>query len=338
MFPFSSQPDLYRSHEKDLSTISTLRDQFHDFALHVSGGRSVKWQHEIDLLTQAIYHAVTKLNGKLSLGEEYCDIKPVKENIIPTQSLTPTSELPVSPPLSSNSLIPQTSEFSPPAFGVRRNHFFLSVIFPYFYHRARLSALNAADAGGNRGIFHRALIILSRSIPSIDRAWPTLERIHLALFFLTGRFLTWADRITGIRYVKTRIVEMPRPRYTALGLIIIIQLLITGMINLKHIAINQWRNIRSNPQLNETNVNSSMIGDSDEIVDDDEEESLSDEFSSVGRQCLLHLGPLRAPTALICGHVLCWRCLAECGKQKPECPLCRSPFKLEDLLRLANYG
>ena len=33
-----------------------------------------------------------------------------------------------------------------------------------------------------------------------------------------------------------------------------------------------------------------------------------------------------------CGHVFCWRCIADWHNQKPECPLCRSAFTTSKLV------
>ena len=52
--------------------------------------------------------------------------------------------------------------------------------------------------------------------------------------------------------------------------------------------------------------------------------------------CPLCLNPTKYPTALKCGHCLCWECAVECCQQKPECPLCRAPCKPQELITIAN--
>jgi hypothetical protein len=52
--------------------------------------------------------------------------------------------------------------------------------------------------------------------------------------------------------------------------------------------------------------------------------------------CPLCLNPTKYPTALKCGHCLCWECAVECCQQKPECPMCRAPCKPQELITIAN--
>ena len=65
--------------------------------------------------------------------------------------------------------------------------------------------------------------------------------------------------------------------------------------------------------------------------------SSSSSDSSRSQRCALCLGKRRFPAATPCGHVFCWRCVAEWGTSyKRECPLCRSGFELRELVRVVG--
>ena len=52
------------------------------------------------------------------------------------------------------------------------------------------------------------------------------------------------------------------------------------------------------------------------------------------RACMLCLDPMKDPSAGGCGHVFCWGCVLEWCQDRRECPLCRAPLRVSQLLPL----
>ena len=52
--------------------------------------------------------------------------------------------------------------------------------------------------------------------------------------------------------------------------------------------------------------------------------------------CPLCLADRSAPTAMPCGHVMCWKCAVEWCLRKPSCPVCRHAAPLDQLVPLVH--
>eukprot|EP00474_Spongospora_subterranea_P010626 CRZ11084.1 hypothetical protein [Spongospora subterranea] len=177
----------------------------------------------------------------------------------------------------------------------------LQVVFPYLISKLRRSQSS-----------HRLALRYNEALDlcSMSFSLATVQRLNLAIFYLFGAYLHISHRITGVKYLHTKKLIGPRYGYGMLGALILLQMVISGIISVK-------------AKLHHDKVA--------------EAEQLEKIPCSPGPNCTLCLGPKVAPTATDCGHVYCWDCIAVWCSNKPECPLCRQPVVLSNLVRLCNY-
>lgn len=75
-----------------------------------------------------------------------------------------------------------------------------------------------------KSLWNRALALLVR--PDYTMA-NQVARLHLALFYLAGRYLEMSKRAAGIQFVQLRRLEVNRPGYQLFGVLLVIQVVVT---------------------------------------------------------------------------------------------------------------
>ncbi|XP_069581923.1 peroxisome biogenesis factor 10 [Brachyistius frenatus] len=318
----ANQSQLIRSSQKDEYYRSTLRNNANEAFQTLAGSkRWLHWRREIELLSDLAYHALTTLSGYQTLGEEYANIVQVD----PTKRQVPS-----------------------PA---RRGLFVLSHAFlPYFLDKVLVCLENELEGGreSSSGAVRRPTVSGLWSLEATLRTWvrwavgllsepqrraclpavfviqhglALLRRLHVALFYINGAFYHMSKRAAGISYL--RVVGLSshdgviRSSYKMLGLVSLLQLLITVSLQLN--AVRQRQSAQQ-----EWKVNRSISPQH------------AQSSSPRAARCILCLEERRHSTSTPCGHLFCWECITEWCNTKAECPLCREKFQPHRLVFLRN--
>jgi len=171
----------------------------------------------------------------------------------------------------------------------------------------------------------------------------TIMNLHVAIFYFNGQFYSLSKRMFGLRYALGHNRNMSQIKkfgnYSLLGLIILLQFTVKGIIKLKQYNDDLRKQKQNKDKAAHPNV--VKISDIDQLKELEFQDviDLSDPkqlpfIPEDSRECMFCVSPMENPTAALCGHMFCWSCITDWLRDNTECPLCRQQCLEQNLLPL----
>lgn len=174
-----------------------------------------------------------------------------------------------------------------------------------------------------------------------------IMNLHIALFYFNGKFYSISKRIFGLRYALGHNKDLNELKkignYSILGIIILFQFFIKGMIKLSqyNAYLNKQKQSKNLLLQQDENEGACQIKSIDQLKEIEFQDTIDLSNPNVlpyipedSRDCMFCVSAMENPTAALCGHIFCWQCITDWLRENTECPLCRQQCLEQNLLPL----
>lgn len=174
------------------------------------------------------------------------------------------------------------------------------------------------------------------------KALQALAKAHLAIYFIQGHFPSIASRMTGVRFVTSRVSRngsTPRASYRFLGYLLVAQLCLWAYFGARDVSermidgyLTKWcPNQQRKPQSSSVDAKAFAYPSDDAVPSFISNSHLhSDIFADLS--CSICSGQMNHPATTQCGHMFCWQCIISWTTHKSHCPMCREPSTASSIL------
>ncbi|ORX48124.1 hypothetical protein BCR36DRAFT_329706 [Piromyces finnis] len=301
-FPFANQSSIIRSVQFDEYYQDYLINETKNLFKQIFGTRKfIKYENKIAIISRFLYYILTSILGNQTLGEEYCEIIPIKNS-----TKTPPSKLTKIYGILFQIGFPQ-----------------LTILFLNKLQKITKTSNNTKEIATKSTKSDTLKKFTHNQIPRLKTLLEKyIYAVHISLFYINGRYYEISKRILKNRYIFTRKLQKneDKNKYEALGYIILFEIFIK--------LIKNSKSILSNVDEDEEKENNEGVPKQYNYLPEEEKNQ---------RKCTLCLEFCKDISVTNCGHVFCWKCICEWCQKKNECPLCRQHIQLSQLYRIYNY-
>lgn len=302
----ATQPEILRVNQKDEEYKDLLKAKLVDgldlFTPKIVSHRILAKNDDLlKMIAGGLYYGLTWLKSSPTLGEEYSGLQPFSLG-----ALKKNGEI----------KMPQS---------VKILFLILHLVIPYgattifkkFYNRL----ISQQQETAPKSLWS----VFLRSLPEYHDLIDKIFRLNLAIFFLRGYFFRLSNRFLQIGYHFKGQPSVHGIDYSKVGLLMVVQMTIESIqyvwgVTSKYIKMRK-EEITTQQRANNT-VNHSQLTE----VEDSE-----------ASKCQLCFDTLKDASATPCGHIFCWECIVKGLFIKQECPNCRKPCRVNEIIHLRNY-